>query len=90
MLTEDGKTVARAIYGRYYQPISVESLRRFGPDMPQVQRTVPALRGRAVEHRRHQRRRGDRHGRERARLARRIYGLTPISEELQTIDPRGR
>ena len=34
MLTEDGKTVARAAYGRYYQPLSVEFLRRFGPDMP--------------------------------------------------------
>ncbi len=40
MLTEDGKTVARASYGRYYQPISVETLRRFGPDMPLVERTT--------------------------------------------------
>ncbi len=39
-LTEDGKTVARASYGRYYQPISVETLRRFGPDMPLVERTT--------------------------------------------------
>jgi hypothetical protein len=34
MLTDDGKTVARASYGRYYLPMSVETLRRFGPDMP--------------------------------------------------------
>jgi len=33
-LTDDGKTVARASYGRYYMPITVEFLRRFGPDMP--------------------------------------------------------
>ncbi|MHB8055979.1 MAG: TonB-dependent receptor domain-containing protein, partial [Candidatus Aminicenantales bacterium] len=35
-LTEDGKTVARASYGRYYLPLMVEYLRRFGPDMPLV------------------------------------------------------
>jgi outer membrane receptor protein involved in Fe transport len=33
-LTEDGKTVFRASYGRYYMPLAVEFLRRFGPDMP--------------------------------------------------------
>jgi outer membrane receptor protein involved in Fe transport len=33
MLTEDGKTVARASFGRYYMPLNVEFLRRFGPDM---------------------------------------------------------
>jgi hypothetical protein len=38
MLTNDGKTVLRANYGRYYMPISVENLRRFGPDMPDVNR----------------------------------------------------
>jgi len=32
-LTDDGKTVFRANYGRYYMPLSVEYLRRFGPDM---------------------------------------------------------
>jgi Carboxypeptidase regulatory-like domain len=32
-LTEDGKTVVRANYGRYYMPLAVEFLRRFGPDM---------------------------------------------------------
>jgi outer membrane receptor protein involved in Fe transport len=36
MLTNDGKTVLRANYGRYYMPVSVENLRRFGPDMPIV------------------------------------------------------
>jgi TonB dependent receptor len=37
-LTENGKTVARVSYGRYYMPLNVEYLRRFGPDMPQVTR----------------------------------------------------
>ena len=32
-LTADGKTVFRANYGRYYMPLAVEFLRRFGPDM---------------------------------------------------------
>jgi outer membrane receptor protein involved in Fe transport len=33
LLTSDGKTVFRASYGRYYMPLAVEFLRRFGPDM---------------------------------------------------------
>jgi len=33
-LTRDGKTVLRASYGRFYMPLAVEFLRRFGPDMP--------------------------------------------------------
>jgi len=32
-LTKDAKTVARASYGRYYLPITVEYLRRLGPDL---------------------------------------------------------
>jgi hypothetical protein len=32
-LTDDMKTVVRAHVGRYYAPLGVESLRRFGPDM---------------------------------------------------------
>ena len=32
-LTEDRKTVFRAHVGRYYAPMGVEALRRFGPDM---------------------------------------------------------
>jgi len=35
-LTKDAKTVARASYGRYYMPITVEYLRRYGPDCPLV------------------------------------------------------
>jgi hypothetical protein len=37
-LTKDAKTVVRASYGRYYQPLSVENLRRYGPDCPFVTR----------------------------------------------------
>lgn len=33
-ITGDGKTVLRGHYGRYYAPLGIESLRRFGPDMP--------------------------------------------------------
>jgi len=33
-LTRDGKTVLRAGYGRFYMPLAVEFLRRFGPDTP--------------------------------------------------------
>jgi outer membrane receptor protein involved in Fe transport len=35
-LTGDGKTVLRGSVGRYYTPISVEALRKSGPDMPQT------------------------------------------------------
>jgi outer membrane receptor protein involved in Fe transport len=33
-ITEDGKTIANANFGRYYMPIGVENLRRLGPDAP--------------------------------------------------------
>ena len=33
VLTDDNKTVLSAHVGRYYAPLGVESLRRFGPDM---------------------------------------------------------
>jgi hypothetical protein len=36
MLTKDAKTVFRASYGRYYVPISVETLGEGGPDMDSV------------------------------------------------------
>jgi len=39
-LTPDGKTVARASYGRYYLPLTVEYLRRYGPDCPLVTREM--------------------------------------------------
>jgi hypothetical protein len=36
MLTGDGKTVARASFGRFYMPLTLEALRRFGPDLPDM------------------------------------------------------
>jgi hypothetical protein len=39
-LTKDAKTIARFSYGRYYMPITVEYLRRYGPDCPLVTRTT--------------------------------------------------
>jgi len=39
-LTKDAKTIARFSYGRYYTPITVEYLRRYGPDCPLVTRTL--------------------------------------------------
>ncbi len=33
-ITEDGKTVVRGNFGRYYSPVGTENLRRVGPDMP--------------------------------------------------------
>jgi hypothetical protein len=36
-ITEDGKTVLRSHIGRYYAPIGLENLRRFGPDMAEFQ-----------------------------------------------------
>ena len=84
-VTEDGKTVARASYGRYYLPLTAESLRRFGPDMPLVNRRYQMFEvgpWDAVDTN------GDGfidsiETREAARL---VHGLTPLSEEEQTID----
>lgn len=85
-LTEDGKTVARASYGRYFQPISVESLRRFGPDMPQLTRTTQIFvvgPWDSVD--------TDGNGEigteETRAAARRVHGLTPINETMDTSDP---
>jgi outer membrane receptor protein involved in Fe transport len=33
-VTADNRTVLRANFGRYFAPLSLENLRRFGPDMP--------------------------------------------------------
>jgi uncharacterized protein (DUF2141 family) len=39
-LTEDRRTVLRAHAGRYFAPLGVESLRRFGPDMEKEKREM--------------------------------------------------
>ena len=59
-LTADGKTVVRAAYGRYYMPLTAEFLRRFGPDMPPVNRTYEQYLVGPVGHGGHERRRNDR------------------------------
>jgi outer membrane receptor protein involved in Fe transport len=84
-LTEDGKTVARAAYGRYYMPLSIEFLRRFGPDMPAMSEVVQFYEvgpWSAV----------DTNGdgmidtAETRAAARKVYGLTPIREEPRSRD----
>lgn len=84
-LTEDGKTVARASFGRYYMPLTAEFLRRFGPDMPLVSRVYQIFEvgpWSAVDTN------GDGYidSIETREAARMIPGLTPISEEAQTVD----
>ncbi|HEY7925460.1 MAG TPA: TonB-dependent receptor [Vicinamibacteria bacterium] len=84
-LTADGKTVARASWGRYYQPLNAESLRRFGPDMPPVSREFQIYSvgpWDSVDTNGD----GEIDSWETLAASRRIYGMTPISEEQQTID----
>jgi len=84
-LTGDGKTVARATFGRYYLPLNVETLRRFGPDMPTVTRSFQMYEVGPWDT-------VDTNGDgtidtiETRDAARRVYGLTPLSEEEQTND----
>ena len=85
MLTADGKTVARAAYGRYYTPITIEFLRRFGPDMPSLTRAYQIYEvgpWSTVDTN------GDGYidSTESRAAAQQVYGMTPISEELRTID----
>jgi hypothetical protein len=86
MLTDDGRTVVRAAYGRYYQPVSVETLRRFGPDMPSINRTIQFFEvgpWSSVDTN------GD--GQidtlETRAAARRVHGLTPFRTQTQSSDP---
>ena len=80
-LTKDAKTVARFSYGRYYLPITVEYLRRLGPDMPQ-QTThfqmyeVPWSIADANDD-------GFIDTIETRDAARTIFGMTPLSEEIR-------
>jgi hypothetical protein len=84
-ITEDGKTVLRASYGRYYLPLSIEYLRRFGPDVPPLTRVFQMFEvGPWSE--------VDTNGDgvvdtvETRAAARKVAGLQPISEETRTID----
>ena len=78
--------MARAAYGRYYMPLSLEFLQAVRPRHAPREPDLPDLRGRALERGRHQRRRVHRHRPRRVNAARQVHGLTPISEEQQTID----
>jgi hypothetical protein len=84
-LTEGGKTVVRGSWGRYYMPVSLENLRRFGPDVPTLTRdfqlysvgpwdTVDTNGDGAID------------TLETRAAARRVAGLTPYSSETRTID----
>jgi outer membrane receptor protein involved in Fe transport len=87
-LTDDGKTVFRASYGRYYMPLAVEFLRRFGPDMPFVNRAyqVYQIPWNLVDLN------GDNYidiyppGSELQEAVRQIYGREPLSETLSQAD----
>ncbi len=84
-LTEDGKTVIRAAYGRYYTPLSIEYLRRFGPDVPPLTRDFQMFEVGPWSQ-------VDTNGDgvidtlETRAAARQVAGLTPISEESRIID----
>ena len=95
-ITNDGKTVFRASYGRYYMPLAVEFLRRFGPDMPQVSRTyqifsVPwdsvDLNGDGLVDTTWYTNSSGVSVNEVIEAARQIYGSTPIYEDLRSVDP---
>ena len=84
-LTEDGKTVARAAYGRYYTPLTVENLRRFGPDVPTAIRTTQFFEvgpWDTVDTNGD----GEIDSLETRDAARRVYGLTPFDEQSTTYD----
>jgi hypothetical protein len=85
-LTEDNKTVARASYGRYYMPLSLEYLRRFGPDVPPLTEAYQIFEvgpWSAVDTNGD----GSIDSVETRNAARKVYGLTPLSVESRTIDP---
>jgi outer membrane receptor protein involved in Fe transport len=85
-LTSDGRTVARAAWGRYYQPVSVEALRRFGPDMPIVSEVTQFFEvgpWSSVDTNGD----GEIDTVETRNAARRVHGLTPFREENRTRDP---
>jgi hypothetical protein len=91
-LTSDAKTVIRASYGRYYMPLAVEFLRRFGPDMQltnlyrQIYLVPWAIAD--IDGNGYIDNQGFGGGPNELREAvRYIYGQTPISESLSQTDP---
>lgn len=84
-LTEDGKTVVRGNYGRYYMPVGLENLRRFGPDMPMMDthRLFINVPWDQVDLNHN----GFIDPNEVTEAARLLHGMTPYSEEFETSDP---
>jgi hypothetical protein len=84
-VTADGKTVARASYGRYYMPVSAETLRRFGPDVPAATLNVQVFESGSWAQ-------VDTNGdgfidaNETLAAAKLVYGHTPLSEESRSFD----
>ena len=84
-LTDDGKTVVRAAYGRYYLPLSIEFLRRFGPDAPETTLVTQMFEVGPWSD-------VDTNGdgeidvQETRDAARKVAGLTPLSEESRQFD----
>jgi hypothetical protein len=84
-LTSDNKTVARASYGRYYMPLSIEYLRRFGPDAPPLNRVTQFFEvgpWSIVDTNGD----GNIDSLETRAAARKVYGLTPFKEVPETRD----
>jgi outer membrane receptor protein involved in Fe transport len=92
LLTSDGKTVFRASYGRYYMPLAVEFLRRFGPDMPSLLRDyqiymIPWDIADANHNGYIEIYPFDGHPSELQEAVRQIYGRDPLEETFSEIDP---
>jgi outer membrane receptor protein involved in Fe transport len=92
LLTSDGKTVFRASYGRYYMPLAVEFLRRFGPDMPTLYRDyqifmIPWDIADANHNGYIEIYPFDGNPSELQEAVRQIYGRDPLEEDFSEIDP---
>src|SRR4029077_17802779 len=84
-LTDDGKTVVRAASGRYYLPLSIEFLRRFGPDAPETTLVTQMFEvgpWSEVDTNAD----GEIDVQETRDAARKVAGLTPLSEESRQFD----
>lgn len=83
-LTEDGKTVVRGNFGRYYAPVGLENLRRLGPDLPirDIRRLMYEIPFDVADANHN----GFIDPDEVTDQARMLHGLTPISEEWRTSD----
>lgn len=83
-LTDDGKTVVRANFGRYFAPVGLENLRRLGPDLPlrNIRRLLYSIPWDQVDLNHDSQVTPD----EITAAARLLNNLTPFSEEWRTSD----